>query len=105
MDDFTPYGYASKEGMKNLEKLLKWFKYTHVSLGTIKFHMMMEEEIVLGHLLSAARIRVDPAKVEVILIFPTPMMVCRFIGYLGYYIHFIEKKKNQDNISTFLIIT
>lgn len=34
--------------------------------------MMMEEGIMLGHMLSAAGIQVDPANVEVILNFPTP---------------------------------
>jgi hypothetical protein len=56
--------------------------------------MMMKEGIVLGHLLSAAGIRVDPAKVEVILNFPTPKtptQVRSFIGYAGYYRRFIEK--------------
>lgn len=63
MDDFTPYGYSFEESLENLEKVLKRCKQTHVSLNIVKFHMMMEEGIVLGHLLSTARIRVDPTKV------------------------------------------
>jgi len=54
---------------------------------------MMEEGIVLGHLLSVEEIRVDPTKVEVISNFPTPktpMMVHRFIDYDGYYRCFID---------------
>jgi len=56
---------------------------------------MMKEGIVRGHLLSVARIRVDPAKVDVILNFPTPKIptqVRSFIGYVGYYRFFIERK-------------
>ena len=94
MDDFTPYGDYFEEGLENLDKVLKRCKQTHVSLSTVKCHMMMKEGIVLGHLLSVAGIRVDPAKVELILNFPTPKtptQVHSFIGYVGYYRRFIEK--------------
>ena len=47
MDDFTPYGNSFEEGLENLEKVLKRCKQTHVSLSTVKFHMMREEGIVL----------------------------------------------------------
>ena len=92
MDDFTPYGNSFEEGLANLEKVLKRCKQTHVSLSTVKCHMMREEGIVLGHLLSATRIRVDLAKVKVIVHFPvpkTPTQVCSFIGCVGYYRRFI----------------
>ena len=82
--------------MENLEKVLKICKQIHVSLSTIKFHMM-REGVILGHFLSVAGIKVDPTKVEVILHFPVPKkptQVCRFIGCGGYYRRFIE------NIST-----
>ena len=55
--------------------------------------MMMQEGIVLGHFISTVGIKVDQAKVEVIQNFPTPKMpkeVRSFIGYAGYYRHFIE---------------
>lgn len=93
MDDFTPYGDSFEQCLENLEKVLKRCKQTHVSLSIIKCHMMMKEGIVLGHLLSVIGIQVDPAKVEVILNFPTPKTptkVCNFIGYSSYYRHFIE---------------
>ena len=72
MDDFTPYGNSFEDGLENLEKLLKICEQTHVSLSMVKCHMMREEGVVLGNLLLATRIRVDPAKVEVILHFPVP---------------------------------
>ena len=59
MDDFTPYGGSFEEGLANLEKVLKRCKKIHVSLSTTKCHMMREEGVVLGHLLSAAGIQVD----------------------------------------------
>lgn len=72
MDEFTPYEDSFEEGFENLEKLLERCKRTHVSLSTLKSHMMRDKGIVLGHLISIAGIRVDPAKVEVILHFPVP---------------------------------
>ena len=93
MDDFTPYGNSFEEALDNLEKVLKRCKQTHLSLNIEKCHMMMQEDIVLGHFISAAGIQVDPAKVEVIQNFPTPKTqkeVQRFIGYASYYCHFIE---------------
>jgi len=51
MDDFKPYGESFEEGLENLEKVLKICIQMHVSLSTVKCHMMREEGMVLGHLL------------------------------------------------------
>jgi hypothetical protein len=54
---------------------------------------------VLGHHVSSKGIKVDPTKIEVIIILPppkTPKEVRRFIGHVGYYRRFIE---NFTNIS------
>jgi len=55
--------------------------------------MMIEEGTVLGHLLSAEGIRMDPTKIKVTLHFPTPKMPTQvrcFIGSAGYYRRVIE---------------
>jgi hypothetical protein len=93
MDDFTPYGDSFLEGLKNLEKVLERCIQACVLLSTETCHMMMEEGIVLGHLLSVEGIRMDPAKTKVIQHFltpKTPTQVHKFIGCVGYYRHFIE---------------
>ena len=93
IDGFTPYGNSFGEGLENLVKVLKRCKQTHVSLSTVKCHMMREEGVVLGHFLSATGIQVDLAKVKVILHFPvpkTPTQLRSFIGCAGYYRYFIE---------------
>jgi hypothetical protein len=55
--------------------------------------MLLTEGIVLGHHLSAEGIKVDPAKIEVIVNLPSPKTqkyVRRFLGHAGYYRRFTE---------------
>ena len=53
----------------------------------------MTQGIVLGHHISSQGIKVDPAKIEVIVVLPSPKSqkeVRRFLGHAGYYCRFIE---------------
>ena len=74
MNDFTPYGDNFEGALTNIAKVLKRCKETQLSLSTEEFHMMMTEGVVLGHYISSIGIRVDPAKIEVILQIPVPKM-------------------------------
>ena len=92
MDEFT-YGVTYEEALANLEKVLKRCKEKKLSLNSEKCFMMMQEGIVLGHHISQVGIQVDPAKIEVILILPTPTKqkdVRSFLGHAGYYRRFIK---------------
>ena len=54
---------------------------------------MMTEGLILGHYISVAGIQVDPAKIQIILLIPTPTTqteVRNFLGFSGYYRRFIE---------------
>ena len=54
--------------------------------------MLLIEGIVLGHHISSQGIKVDPAKIEVIVGLPSPKTqkeVRRFLGHVGCYRHFI----------------
>jgi len=56
--------------------------------------MMMAEGVILGHYICAAGIQVDPTKIQVIILLPTPctqMEVFIFLGYGSYYLRFIKK--------------
>eukprot|EP00253_Pinus_taeda_P027085 PITA_27085 len=72
MDEFTPYVVTFEDALQNLEKVLKRCIEAHLSLSTKKFHMMMNEGIVLGHFISFLRIQVGPSKVQVIQTLPIP---------------------------------
>ena len=55
--------------------------------------MMLTQDVVLGHLISLDGIKVDPAKIQVILNLPVPCtqkQVHNFIGYAGYYRRFVQ---------------
>ena len=72
MDDFTPYGEDFDQALETLEKVLELCIATRLCLSNEKFHMMMTEGVNLGHYIFAARIQVDPAKIEVLLLLATP---------------------------------
>eukprot|EP00253_Pinus_taeda_P026011 PITA_26011 len=95
MDNFTPYGDSFRVGLENLEKVLARCIQACISLSTVKCHMMMEEGIILGHLLSDEGIRMDPAKIQVILHFQTPKTVTQEFLVVVYDInkfrHYITK--------------
>ena len=83
-----------KIALKILEKVLTHCEQTLLSLSTKKCHMMMSEEVVLGHFISADGIQVDPSKIKVIKNIYTPVtqkQVRSFLGHAGYYRRFIEK--------------
>ena len=54
---------------------------------------MVEQGIVLGHIISSRGMEVDPAKIVVISQLPHPSCVrevCSFLDHAGFYRHFIK---------------
>jgi len=93
MDEFTPYGDDFDQALQTLEKVLERCIAARLCLSNVKFHMMMIEGVILGHYISTAGIQLDPAKIQVILLLPTPYTqteVCSFLGYVGYYHRFTK---------------
>ena len=66
MDDFTIYGDDYDQALANLDKVLTRCQETNLALSNEKCKMLMTEAIVLGHHILVTRIKVDPAKIEVI---------------------------------------
>lgn len=82
------------------EKVLQMCIATRLCLGHEKCHMMMTEGLILGHYISAAGIQVDPTKIQIIFLIPTPstkIEVRSFLVFFGYYRRFIN---NFSQIST-----
>ena len=56
IDDFTTFGVTFEEALENLEKVLIRCQEHNLSLNSEKCFLMMQEGVVLGHLISEARI-------------------------------------------------
>jgi len=75
MDDFTVYGSSFDVCLDSLEKVLNKCTKTNLVLNFEKCHFMVEQGIVLGHIISSKGIEVDPAKISVISQLPYPSCV------------------------------
>ena len=93
MDDFLVYGSSFENCLENLETILQRCQDKNLALNLEKCHFMVTKDIVLGHKISAARLEVDQAKVDIIktLMPPTTIKGIRsFIGHVGCYRRFIR---------------
>ena len=93
MDDFSVYGTSFDNCLKNLSKVLQRCHDMNLVLNWEKCHFMVNEGIVLGHLISKKGIEVDKAKIEVIEKLPPPTSVKEvrsFLGHAGFYRRFIK---------------
>ena len=93
MDDFIVYGSSFEQCLHNLGTVLQRCKDKNLALNWEKCHFMVKEGIVLGHMISAAGLEVDQAKVSIIrdLMPPTTVKGIRsFLGHAGFYRRFIR---------------
>lgn len=84
MDDFTVYGRNFDDCLANLEIVLQRCLEADLVLNWEKCHFLVQEGIVLGHLVSSRGIEVDKAKVEVIDRLPPPVNVKEVRSFLGH---------------------
>ncbi|RDX84917.1 Retrovirus-related Pol polyprotein from transposon opus, partial [Mucuna pruriens] len=74
-------------------KVLKRCINTNLVLNFEKYHFMVTEGIVLGHLVSNRGIEVDKSKIDIITSLPNPNSVREvrsFLGHAGFYRRFIK---------------
>ena len=93
MDDFSVYGSDFTSCVNNLCKVLARCEGKNLVLNWEKWYFMVNDGIVLGHKVSAAGIKVDRAKVEVMTGLPTPTNmkdVRIFLGNAGFERRFIK---------------
>eukprot|EP00253_Pinus_taeda_P029953 PITA_29953 len=93
MDDFTPYREEFDPTLETLEKFQQRCIATRLCLSHKKCYMMITEGLILGNYISAAGIEVDPSKIQILLLIPTPTTqteVRSFLGFSAYYRRFIE---------------
>ncbi|KAK3125119.1 hypothetical protein QOZ80_7BG0600300 [Eleusine coracana subsp. coracana] len=75
MDDFSVYGKTFDHCLENLDRVLTRCQEKDLVLNWEKCHFMVQEGIVLGHLVSERGIEEDKAKIEVIEQLPPPINV------------------------------
>ena len=93
MDDITIYGSTFEECLINLEAVLNRCIEKDLVLNWEKCHFMVQQGIVLGHIIFEKGIEVDKAKVELIVKLPSPTTVKevrQFLGHAGFYRRFIK---------------
>ena len=99
MDDITVYGGDFQECLTNLEAILQRCIEKNLVLNWEKCHFMVNQGIVLGHVISSKGIEVDKAKIELIskLSSPTNVKTVRqFLGHAGFYKRFIKEFSKID---------
>ncbi|RVW98358.1 Retrovirus-related Pol polyprotein from transposon 17.6 [Vitis vinifera] len=93
MDDITVYGGSYKECLLHLEAVLQRCIEKDLVLNWEKCHFMVQQGIVLGHIISKNGIEIDKANVELIVKLPPPTNVKgirQFLGHAGFYRRFIK---------------
>ncbi|RVW81572.1 Retrovirus-related Pol polyprotein from transposon 17.6 [Vitis vinifera] len=93
MDDITVYGGSNEECLLHLEAILQRCIEKDLVLNWEKCHFLVQQGIVLGHIISKNGIEVDKAKVELIVKLPPPTNVKgirQFLGHAGFYRRFIK---------------
>ncbi|CAM8930795.1 unnamed protein product [Rhodiola kirilowii] len=93
MDDFSIHGSSFDDCLTNLSHVLSRCIETNLVLNWEKCHFMVQEGIVLGHLVSKRGLEVDKAKIQVIEQLPPPTNqkgIRSFLGHAGFYRRFIK---------------
>ena len=93
MDDITIYEGSFEECLINLETVLHRCIEKNLVLNWEKCHFMVDQGIVLGHIILEKAIEVDKEKVDLISKLPSPMnvkTVRQFLGHAGFYRRFIQ---------------
>ena len=88
MDEFSIFGSSFDNCLHNLFLVLKRYKETNLILSWEKSHFMVQEGIVLGHIVSKREIEVNRVKVELIENLPPPTSIkhiCSFLGHARFY--------------------
>ena len=92
MDDVTFYGGSFEECLINLEIILHRCIEKNLVLNWEKCHFMVNQGIVLGHIISKKGIEVNKVKIEMISKLPSPTNVKtmrQFLGHVSFYRRFI----------------
>ena len=93
MDDFFVYGGSFEKCLDNLEIVLQRCRERNLVLNWEKCHFMVQEGIVLGHLISSKGLEVNKVKIAKIQTLTPPTTVRgihSILGHASFYRRFIK---------------
>ncbi|KAM1002854.1 hypothetical protein ACFX2C_003240 [Malus domestica] len=93
VDDFNVFGDSFDCCLNNFSLILKRCIETNLVLNWEKCHFMVNQGIVLGHIISKKGIEVDKSKIDLVRHLPSPTSVREvpsFLGHAGFYRRFIK---------------
>ena len=93
MDEFYVFGNDFESCLAHLTKILEVCVRKRLVLSWEKSHFMVQEGVVLRHIISGKGLEVDKAKIEVIQNFPllsTVKYLRSFLGHVSFYQRFIQ---------------
>ena len=92
-DDILVYSRSYEEHLDHIRQVFEWLARDQWKLKFSKCKFAQRSISYLGHIISEKGVATDPAKVEVVLSWPTPSSVKElrsFLGLAGYYRKFIR---------------
>lgn len=94
LDDVIVFSTTFDDHLTRLSAVLDVFRRANLQLNSSKCRFGQRQICVLGHLVNAAGVQPDPAKVRAVRDFPTPRSakdVRSFLGLCSYFRRFVEK--------------
>jgi len=93
IDNFSISGDSFDQCLNHLKLVLQRCKEVNLTLNWEKCHFIVQEGVVLGHVITKKGIEVDKAKIDLIANLPPPTNVKgirSFLGHAGFYRRFIK---------------
>jgi len=92
LDDITVFSTSHKDHLQHLKKVFLKCRYFGISLNPKKSQFALEEGKLLGHIVSAEGVKIDPARVHAIQTLSIPRSkrgIQSFLGKINFVRRFI----------------
>ena len=95
LDDVIVFSKRRADHVNDLRAVLDRIRDAGLKLKPAKCNLFWDEVLYLGHVISAAGVSFDPAKLRVLADWPLPTTVCElqlFLGFVNFYGDFIDEQ-------------